>query len=31
LSKKDAMKEVAKRYEVRKSEVYKALLYEEDQ
>ena len=26
LSKKDAMKEVAKRYEVRKSEVYKALL-----
>ena len=30
LSKKDAMKEVAKRYEVRKSEVYKALLYEAD-
>ena len=30
LNKKDAMKEVAKRYEVRKSEVYKALLYEED-
>jgi len=31
LDKKDAMKEVAKRYEVRKSEVYKALLDSVDQ